>query len=140
MSSPKHTLSDEEFARLLALRDGLRRFLHWSDDQAAGVGLTGAQHQLLLAVRGHVGLPSIGEVAQHLLLRHHSVVELVDRAVGAGLIERVSDSEDQRVVRLHLTSTGEEKVAALATAHLEELSRLRTQFTSLWEGLPESST
>jgi DNA-binding MarR family transcriptional regulator len=134
--SPHRALSDADFARLLAFRDGLRRFLHWSDDQAKEVGLTGTQHQLLLAVRGHGSAPSIREVADHLLLRHHSVVELVDRAEAAGLLERVADADDQRVVRLHLTPAATEKVEALAAAHLEELSRLRRRFNTLWDDLP----
>jgi DNA-binding MarR family transcriptional regulator len=129
-------LDDADFRRLLAFRDGLRRFLRWSDDQAESVGLTGAQHQLLLAVRGHDGAPSIGDVAHHLLLRHHSAVELVDRAVAAGLLEREADPDDQRVVRLRLSDVGVHKVEELASAHLEELSRLRTRFASLWDDLP----
>jgi DNA-binding MarR family transcriptional regulator len=133
-------LTDTDFVRLLAFRDGLRRFLRWSEHQAAAVGLTAAQHQLLLAVRGHGSAPSIGEVAQHLLHRHHSVVELVDRAVSAGLLERIHDPTDQRVVRLRLTAAGAKKVEALADAHLEELSRLRTRFASLWDDLPELAT
>ena len=129
-------LRDEDFARLLAFRDGLRRFQHWSEEQAKAVGLTGAQHQLLLAIRGHGEAPSIRDVAEHMLLRHHSVVELVDRAVTAGLVERIGDAHDQRVVRLRLTDTGEARVAALASVHLEELSRLRPRFDSLWADLP----
>ena len=129
-------LRDGDFARLLAFRDGLRRFQHWSEEQAKAVGLTGAQHQLLLAIRGHGEAPSIRDVAEHLLLRHHSVVELIDRAVTAGLVKRVGESHDQRVVRLQLTDTGEARVAALAGAHLEELSRLRPRFDSLWADLP----
>lgn len=136
MTSQTTTLENGDFARLLAFRDGLRRFHRWSEEQAKGVGLTGAQHQLLLAVRGHGEAPSIGDVAEHLLLRHHSVVELVDRAVSAGLVERVGDARDQRVVRLVLTAAGKDRVAALAGAHLEELSRLRRRFDSLWEDLP----
>ena len=129
-------LRDEDFARLLAFRDGLRRFQHWSEGQAKAVGLTGAQHQLLLAIRGHGEAPSIRDVAEHMLLRHHSVVELVDRAVTAGLVERIGDAHDQRVVRLRLTDTGKARVAALASVHLEELSRLRPRFDSLWADLP----
>ena len=75
-------------------------------------------------------------MAEHLLLRHHSVVELIDRAETAGLVERAGDDRDQRVVRLALTDAGKERVAALAGAHLEELSRLRPQFDLLWEDLP----
>jgi DNA-binding MarR family transcriptional regulator len=130
------TLTDEELRRLLAFRDGLRRFLRWSEDQAKAVGLTGPQHQLLLAVRGHGSPPSIGDVADHLLLRHHSAVELIDRAVRGGLVMRVADPDDQRVVRLQLLPAGEEKLAALSSAHYEELSRLRARFDSLWSELP----
>lgn len=131
MTRRRGRLSRDDFARLLAFRDGLRRFLRWSEDEAKAVGLTPAQHQLLLAVRGHPQPPSIGEVAEHLLLRHHSVVELVDRAERSGLVERYDDEADQRVVRLRLTGQGEAKLAALAAAHLEELSRLRDRFEGL---------
>jgi DNA-binding MarR family transcriptional regulator len=131
-------LQDEDFRRLLAFRDGLRRFQHWSEAEAKAVGLTGAQHQLLLAICGHGTPPSIREVAQHLLLRHHSAVELVDRAVAAGLVERIGDEHDQRIVRLRLTRTGRDRVEALAGAHLKELSRLRPRFESLWTDLPDA--
>jgi DNA-binding MarR family transcriptional regulator len=134
---PAISLEDRELTRLLAFRDGLRRFLRWSEAQARSVGLTGAQHQLLLAIRGHGGEPSIGDVAEHLLSRHHSVVELVARVVDARLVERVDDPSDQRVVRLRLTRAGNERLAALTGAHLEELSRLRPQLESLWSDLPQ---
>lgn len=131
-------LTDDDYARLLEFRDGLRQFLHWSDQQARGAGLTGAQYQLLLAVRGHGGRPSIGEVAAHLLLRHNSAVELVDRAATAGLLRRVDDPDDQRVVRLELTADGRRRLDRLAGAHLEELSRLRPRLSALWVDLPDT--
>ena len=46
-------LTDADYEDLLTLRTGLRRFLRWSEQQAEEAGLTPAQHQLLLAVRGH---------------------------------------------------------------------------------------
>lgn len=75
-------------------------------------------------------------MAEHLLLRHHSAVELVDRAVRAGLVTRSGDAVDQRVVRLELLPAGAEKLAALAAAHYEELSPLRARSDSLWTALP----
>jgi DNA-binding MarR family transcriptional regulator len=118
-------LSDADYQQLLAFRDGLRRFLRWSEQHALDAGMTPAQHQLLLAIRGHPGdAPTIGEVADHLLLRHHSVVGLVDRAVLAGLVERQLDAADHRLVRLRLTTPGSRRLAALAAAHLDELNRL----------------
>lgn len=132
-------LPDDVYRRLLALRTGLRRFAHWSAEQAKAAGLTPTQHQLLLAVRGHEGTsgPSLGDVAESLMVRHHSVVGLVDRAEAAGLLRRRRDEVDHRVVRLELTPLGEARLAALSALHLEELRRLARQLPDLWEGLPE---
>lgn len=116
--------NDADYAQLLRFRDGLRQFLWWSENQAKRSGLTPAQHQLLLAIRGHAGgAPSVGEVAQHLMLRHHSVVGLVDRAVACGLVARVVDNDDHRVVRLELTEDGARRLGTLSAAHLGELAR-----------------
>src|SRR5467141_757905 len=118
-------LTEEEYQRLLRFRDGLRRFLDWSSREAMTAGLTPAQHQLLLAIRGHQpGAPSMRDVAEHLLTRHHSAVQLVDRAERAGLVERHADEDDHRVVRLTLTSLGARLLESLAASHLEELERL----------------
>ena len=130
-------LSDEAYAQLLALRTGLRRFMRWSEQQASAAGLTAAQHQLLLAIRGHPDPrgPTIGEVADYLLLRHHSAVGLVDRADGAGLVSRERDADDHRVVRLHLTPDGAERLEALSALHLQEIERLSLDVAAAWEGL-----
>ncbi len=136
------SLSTSEYQRLLEFRDGLRRFLRWSENQAAAAGLTPAQHQLLLAIRGHGGEqdPTIGEVAEHLQLRHHSAVGLVDRAEEAGLVHRSPDGDDQRVVRLALTPLGRRRLERLAALHLEELRRLSPKFRPLWADLdPEAA-
>ena len=119
-------LTDGEFEQLLELRTGLRRFLHWSEEQAKTAGITPAQHQLLLAVRGHQGEtgPTIGQLAGYLLLRPHSASELIDRAVSAGLVTRNADTNNASVVRIGLTPLGREKLQTLARAHLQELAEL----------------
>jgi DNA-binding MarR family transcriptional regulator len=129
MVAPVTRLTDGEYARLLAFRIELRRFLRWSEEQAATVGLTSAQHQLMLAIRGHSDPrgPSVRELADYLCTRHHSAVQLIDRAEQLGLVIRQrEDSNDRRIVRLALTKAGEAKLAQLSTAHLEELRRLAT--------------
>ena len=119
-------VDDAEYARLLARRAELRRFQQWSAKQARQLGMTPQQHQVLLAVRGHHERsgPTISDVAKYLLVRHNTAVELVDRTADLGLVERVSDGSDQRVVRLRLTVEGRRRLAALAEAHIEELARL----------------
>jgi DNA-binding MarR family transcriptional regulator len=130
-------LRSADYEDLLALRTGLRRFLRWSEQQADAAGLTPAQHQLLLAVRGHPDRrgPTVGEAADYLLLRHHSAVGLVDRAVAAKLVKRARDPDDQRVVRLQLTAAGSKRLEALSEASLEELARLGRTLPSAWRGL-----
>jgi DNA-binding MarR family transcriptional regulator len=115
-----------DYASLLAFRTSLRRFLHWSEEQARAAGLTPAQHQLLLAVKGHRGdqPPTVGDLADYLLLRHHSTVELIDRAEAGDLVERWRDPGDARVIRIRLTATAEKRLSQLSAAHLTELRRL----------------
>ncbi len=131
------TPSDEDYRRLLELRTGLRRFLRWSEQQAKTAGLTPAQHQLLLAIRGHTDPrgPTIGDVAGYLLLRHHSAVGLIDRAEAAGLIERVGDAANRSVVRLRLSDRGSAQLEALSELHLEELAHLAPTMHTLWDAL-----
>jgi DNA-binding MarR family transcriptional regulator len=129
--------SDEDYRRLLELRTGLRRFLRWSEEHARAAGLTPAQHQLMLAIRGHPDErgPTVGDVAGYLLLRHHSAVGLVDRAEAAGLVSRSQDADNLSVVRLRLTDDGAAQLAALSEQHLEELSHLAPTMKTLWERL-----
>jgi DNA-binding MarR family transcriptional regulator len=136
MVPPGPPLDDDEYARLLAFRIGLRQFLRWSAEQAATVGLTPAQHQLLLAIRGHRDPrgPSVGDVAGYLCTRHHSAVQLIDRTEQLGLVTRSrADGADRRIVRLTLTAAGTRKLAELSAAHLEELRRLAPLLDALLE-------
>ena len=134
---PPHDLTDGDYRRLLGLRTRLRGFLRWSEDQARAAGLTAAQHQLLLAVRGHddPAGPTIGEVADYLYLRHHSAVGLVDRADDAGLVRRMDDPEDRRVTRVLLTEAGRRALRALSEQHIDELARLASHLQPLLAGL-----
>lgn len=133
-------LTDQDYARLLTVRTGLRQFERWSAEQAAAHGLTPAQHQLLLAVRGHpeadfAAGPTVSEAADYLLIRHHSAVELIDRCERAGLVERSRDPDDHRRVRLRVSPTGERILADLSGSHLEELARLTPLFEAMLDTL-----
>jgi DNA-binding MarR family transcriptional regulator len=135
------TPTEKDYRRLLELRTGLRRFLRWSEQHAEAAGLTPAQHQLLLAIRGHRDPrgPTVGDVAGYLLLRHHSAVGLVDRAADAGLITRSQDPDNLSVVRLRLTDQGSRQLEALSEQHLEELAHLAPTMHALWDALASAS-
>lgn len=131
--APRERVTDDEYRRLLEFRTAMRKFLQYSKSQAEELGLTPTQHQLLLAIRGHAGEegPTMGDVAGHLLIRHHSAVELVNRAERAGLVVRRPDDGDHRVVRLVLTSSGTAKLERISRANLSELGRLGPDFQVL---------
>jgi DNA-binding MarR family transcriptional regulator len=103
----------------------LRQFLAFSEEAAARAGLTPAQHQALLAIKG---MPrreqiSVGDLAQWLGVRHHSCVGLVERLVVLGLVVKRSDPADRRRVFLGLTARAERKLADLSAVHRDELRR-----------------
>jgi DNA-binding MarR family transcriptional regulator len=138
-------MSAGDFQNLLMFRTSLRRFMHWSQTQARAVGLTPAQHQLLVAIKGHPGNqdPTISDLAEYLLLRHHSVVELVDRAATTGVVERSRDAEDGRLTRVALTRDGAARLARLGPAHLDELRNLAPvldQLVNDWAAHTEKQT
>jgi DNA-binding MarR family transcriptional regulator len=141
VTSGASSLSDRQFADLLRFRVALRRFLSWSEDAAAAVGLTAAQHQLLIAVRGHPDPdgPTITEIAGYLSIRHHSAIGLIARAEALGLVGRHADPYDQRAIRVRLTPAGEQRVEALSRVHLQELRQVEPILRSLLQDSPDDS-
>jgi DNA-binding MarR family transcriptional regulator len=132
-------LSDADYQQLADLRYGLRRFLHWSSVQARDAGITPTQHQLLLAIRSSRDPrgATVGEVAEVLIIRHHSAVGLIDRAQEAGLIERERDPDTQSVVHLRLTEFGALTLSALSEVHMRELAQLAPTMQALFAALSE---
>jgi DNA-binding MarR family transcriptional regulator len=133
----EHVLADRDYRALAEFRHALRVFLRFSEEAARREGLTPSQHQLLLAVRGFPSgeAPTIGDIADYLQLQHHSVVELVDRAVAARLIRRTSDPDDRRRQRLSLTATGTKTLERLSAAHRSELREFRDQMSEVLQQL-----
>ena len=113
---------ESDYRALDEFRRQIRRFLRFSEDKAKEHGLEAQQHQLLLTIKA---LPegskaTIGEVANRLLIRHHSAVELADRLEHRGAIRRTHSDEDRREVILELTAEGNKLLALLPHAHLLE--------------------
>jgi len=91
------------------------RLLTRAAARAAGpgerTGLTGAQMDLLLHVRGTPD-STVAEAAARLGLARNTVSTLVGQLCQAGLVERVPDAGDGRVVRLRLQPEAERRMAA----------------------------
>lgn len=112
-----------DYEALAEFRYHIRSFLRFSEQAARAAGLEPQQHQLLLALRG---LPegrkaTITELADRLQIQHHSMVELIDRLVARGFVQRLRDEADQRRVVIQLTSQGKEVQRKLSLLHCEEL-------------------
>ncbi|MDE2581571.1 MAG: winged helix-turn-helix transcriptional regulator [Rhodospirillales bacterium] len=122
-----------DYAALAAFRHALRRFTAFSEARAHAAGLTPRQHQALLAIKG-AQLPhplSVGALAEQLLIRPHSAVELIDRLVHLGLVERSEAPEDHRRAQLMLTDRAEGILYALSAAHARELQAIRPTLIEL---------
>jgi DNA-binding MarR family transcriptional regulator len=120
-----HDLSSADFRALADFRHQIRRFLHFSEEAAREEGLEPQQHQLLLAIRAldDGAGPAIGSLAEHLFIRHHSAVGLIDRLEERRLVVRVRMEPDRRLVRVKLTPAGEMKLHRLSRAHRTELRK-----------------
>jgi DNA-binding MarR family transcriptional regulator len=122
----RYQLRTRDYAQLAAFRHALRRFLRFSELAAAEAGITGQHYQAMLAVRGWPDdqRVTINDLAQQLLIRHNSAVELVDRLVEEDLLTREVSPSDRRKVELHLTARGRQIMAKLAAVHRRELQRI----------------
>ncbi|MGP3929287.1 MarR family winged helix-turn-helix transcriptional regulator [Nonomuraea sp. KM88] len=121
-------LTKDDFEALARFRFGIRSYLRFSEEAVRAAGLTPQQYQLLLALKGFPGRDwaTVRELADRLLLRHHSVVELVSRAQGQGLVRRDAHPSDGRAVRVTLTREGERVLGRLSALHRDELRRMDT--------------
>lgn len=112
---------------LAQVRYRIRRFLRFSEHAARAAGVTPQQHQLMLGIAGFTGRDwaSVSELAEFLQERHNAVVELINRAVRAGLVCKQASARDRRVVRVELTPRGRSILMQLSSLHRKELRRIR---------------
>ena len=125
-------IDDRDYKVLASVRAELRSFAHFTERVTSGAGLTPQQHQILLALRAADGLElTIGQLAETMFLKPHSVSGMADRLAAQGLVERVRSEEDRRSIRLRLTGKAQEVLASLGQAHKDELRRIRPLLISL---------
>jgi DNA-binding MarR family transcriptional regulator len=130
-------LRKADYEILAQFRYLLRQFSSFSESAAHEAGLTPQHHQALLAIKGFPGREqvTIGELAERLSVRHHSVVGLVDRLVSQELCRRRIDPTDRRRVLVELTGRADDVLAQLTLAHREELRRVAPLLRALLSNL-----
>jgi DNA-binding MarR family transcriptional regulator len=109
-----------DYEALAEFRYQIRRFLHFSEQAARSCEIEPQQHQLLLAAKASQQ-PTIGYLADRLQIRHHSAVELVNRMVTSGLIQKAQSDQDRRQMIVSPTARGERVLDELSTEHVREL-------------------
>jgi len=116
----KTTARDSDYQALAEFRFHIRGYLAFSDQAARHAGMEPKQYQLLLAIRGlpKGREPTVGVIAHELHLRHHSAVELVDRAERNRLVKRVRSGTQ---VFVRLSRKGERLLADAVEKRLQEL-------------------
>ena len=120
---------------MAGIRRGMRQFLEFSAGAALRAGLTPAQHQALLAIKGMPDPVTVGTLAEWLGVRPHSAVGLVNRLVALKLVARAPDRADRRRMRLKLTKRAEATLAALSQIHRAELRRFSAVLAPLLAAL-----
>lgn len=123
MTKKRLALTDADYRGLAQFRHALRDFLAFSETAAGEAGLTPAQHQALLAIRGMPAPVTVGTLAVWLGVRSHSCVGLVDRLAALGLVTKHADPEDRRRVLLVLSPKAGRKLESLSAVHREELRK-----------------
>jgi DNA-binding MarR family transcriptional regulator len=134
-SNGRETSGAVDYAALARFRYELRKFQAFSKAAAKKAGLTPQQHQALLTVRGfsNPDLISVGDLADFLLIQHHTAVELVDRMTRLELLTRVIDTTDGRRVLVKLTKEGEKRLQKLSQTNLKELRAIGPTLTRMLE-------
>jgi DNA-binding MarR family transcriptional regulator len=101
----------------------LRRFLSFSEAASEELGIPAQQYQLIQVIAAAPGdkAVTISYIAERMLLRHNSAVELVDRAERAGLVLRVADESDHRRSVVEITAEADAVLSQLVERHLAEL-------------------
>jgi DNA-binding MarR family transcriptional regulator len=116
-------ISAEDYRSLADWRYRIRQFLAFTERAAREAGLEPQQYQLLLMIKGLPPplTPTISVLADRMAVRHHSMVELVDRLVERGLVRRERGSADRREVLVVLTPAAERVARRISLKHHQQL-------------------
>lgn len=116
-------ISPAEYQAMAELRYRVRLFLREGDAAARAAGLEPQQYLMLLAIRGLPDNASakIRSLADGLLIKHHSAVELIDRLEKNGYVRRARSREDRREVLVSILPKGQRVLERVVQQRINEL-------------------
>lgn len=117
-------LTDNDYRIMGEFRHELRRFLATRARAARNAGIDPQQYQVLLVIKAKGGSASVGDIADSMLLRHHSAVELLDRMARKKFVRRRRAQEDRRIVLVDILPRGEAILRSLYISNRDELSTI----------------
>jgi len=82
--------------------------------------LTYSQFAVLEALY-HLGHMTQGEISNKVLKSGSNLTTVIDNLERDGMVRRERDAEDRRVIHVHLTKAGKEKVEAVFPGHVRAL-------------------
>lgn len=106
----------EEIQDILELQDELiRHRAMWDVEPWLGLEMSTPQFKALILIYEEEGV-RMRELARRLGGSFSNATVLVDRLVDRGLVERMADSQDRRVVLVRVTNNGQRLVEQLVTS------------------------
>ena len=111
------------------LREILTSYLRPPTPPAGEMNITLGQMECLHTI-SQLGRPTMSEVAAAMHLHPSTVTVLVDGLVAHGLVERLNDPHDRRIIRVSETAQG-------ARNHRKHMNEMRSRVTDLLSGLSD---
>lgn len=93
------------------------------------MGISNPQFIALLTLN-EFGPLTMGELCKHLLTACSTATDLADRMERDGLVERIRDSKDRRIVRMHMHPKGKEVVDLVISERRRFLEKVLFEYKS----------
>lgn len=102
---------EKPMSTFLLMQHTSRKMVHQIHERGGFGDLTHSQFYTLMALQRHKDLP-LSEISGCIRRSPGNMTLVVDNLEKAGWVERVRSKEDRRVILVHLTESGKEKIEA----------------------------
>lgn len=105
-----------------------RKMVHQIHERGGFGDLTHSQFYTLMALQRYQGLP-LSEISGCIRRSPGNMTLVVDNLEKAGWVERVRSKEDRRVILVHLTESGKEKIEVVKKENSLVIESLMSELT-----------